>query len=335
MRTATAQACSRVARRRGRLLDWLYHAVAVSSSATPHLSVVVTVVDGGDALERLLRALGSQASAPPLEVIVPFDATIADVGQLSRRFPQVRFLDLGALPLAHAPTTGAGRHELFDLRRAAGLAEATGALVGMLEDRAPPAPDWAAVMTRLHAELPHAVIGGPIASTAPDALNWAFYACDFTRYAPPQTSGPRDFVSDVNICYKRRALAATRALWSHQYNEVQVHWALVRAGETLYLNHEPLVYHRATYASLTRLVAERFDWGRLFGAVRAGEVGAATRLVLIGSAPIVPLVLLARLGRAHARLGSLRRFLGAVPVIVALQVAWVAGETWGYVTRRS
>jgi hypothetical protein len=247
----------------------------------------------------------------------------------------VRFLDLGTLTLTHPPASGAGQHELFDLRRAAGLGQARGALVGMLEDRAPPASDWAAVMTRLHAALPHAVIGGPIATTAPDALNWAFYACDFTRYAPPQVSGPRDFVSDVNICYKRRALDATRALWGRKYNEVTVHWALARAGETLYLNHEPLVYHRAHYASLRRLIAERFDWGRLFGAVRASEVGGVRRLVLVASAPLVPVLLLARLARAHARLGSLGRMLQAAPVIAALQMAWVAGETWGYVTRRS
>ena len=290
----------------------------MTTSATPDLSVVVTVVDGGDALDGLLRALDSQAGVPPVDVIVPFDATIAQVGHLTSRFPRVRFLDLGVLPLEHPPASGAGQHELFDLRRAAGLAEARGALVGMLEDRAPPAPEWAAVMTRLHAELPHAVIGGPIATTAPDRLNWAFYACDFTRYAPPQTSGPRDFVSDVNICYKRRALDATRELWARKYNEVKVHWALTRAGETLYVHHEPLVYHRAHYTSLTRLLAERFDWGRLFGAVRASEVGAVTRLVLIGSAPLVPCLLLARLGRAQARIGNLGRFLGAAPVIFAL-----------------
>lgn len=306
----------------------------VTRSALPHLSVVVTVVDGGAALERLLGALAAQAGAPPIEVIVPFDATIP-AGRLSERFPDVRFLDLGALPLTHSPESGAGQHELFDMRRAAGLAEARGALVGILEDRAPPGPDWAAVMTRVHAELPHAVVGGPIATTAPDALNWAFYACEFTRYAPPQASGPRDFVSDVNVCYKRRALEATRELWRHKYNEVKVHWALARAGETLYLHHAPVVYHQARYTSLRQLLAERVDWGRLFGAVRASEIGGVQRLLRVASAPLVPALLFARLAGAHARLGSLGRVVRTAPVILALLTAWVAGETWGYVTRRS
>ena len=299
------------------------------------ISIVVTVVEGGSSLRQLLLALATQQPPSAIEVIVPFDTTIADVGALAATFPHVMFLDLGTVALTHDASSGAGQHELFDRRRAAGLRAATAPLVGMLEDRVMPAPDWADTMRRLHDRLPHAVIGGPIATAAPDSLNFAFYACDFTRYAPPVTPGPREYVSDVNLSYKRRALEATRPLWTDIYNEVKVHWALAAAGEVLFLNDAPVVAHRSHYERLRPLLRQRFEWGRLFGAARAGHLSTGGRLVAVARAPLVPILLWSRLVRAHATLGTLGRCLKASRAIIAMQIAWVAGETWGVVTGRT
>lgn len=299
------------------------------------LSVVVTVVEAGSSLQQLLQALAAQQPPSAIDVVVPFDSTIAHLGALAEEFPHVTFLDLGTLRLEHDARTGAGQHELFDRRRAAGLRAATAPIVGMLEDRAIPGPDWAATMRRLHDALPHAVIGGPIATVAPDPLNFAFYACDFTRYAPPLTPGPREYVSDVNLSYKRRALEATRPVWTDIYNEVKVHWALVSAGEVLFLHDSPVVHHRSHYRRLMPLLRERVEWGRLFGAARAGHLSTAGRLAAVARAPLVPPLLWFRLVRAHATRGTLGRCLRATPAIVAMQVAWVAGETWGVVTGRT
>lgn len=300
------------------------------------MSVVVTVVDGGPALRGLLQSLTSQTVADRLEVIVPFDATIHGVSELAQDFPTVTFVPLGTLALHHDAASGAGRHELFDLRRAAGLAVAKASFIGMMEDRAHPEPDWAATMLRLHHELPHAVIGGPIATRATDTLNWAFHACDFTRYSPPITPGPRAFVSDVNLCYKRRALELTRPLWERIYNEATVHWDLVARGETLYLSAAPVVWHCSRYQGIGALVAERFAWGRLFGATRARHEPPARRLLQTLTAPLVVPLLWARLARVHASNRDRQmRFLRATPTILTLQAAWVAGETWGLVTGRT
>ena len=68
-----------------------------SHSNDPLLSIVVTIVDGGDVLRRFLEAMTSQDDPPPLEVIVPFDASVAETSNLGDRFPGVHFLDLGAM----------------------------------------------------------------------------------------------------------------------------------------------------------------------------------------------------------------------------------------------
>lgn len=309
-------------------------------SATPSspavLSIVVTVVDGGIALRELLEVLGEQESADGLEIIVPYDTTIKDVGSLEPTFPSVRFLPLGRLALRHDWRSGAGQHELFDLRRAAGLSAATAPLIGMIEDRALPERTWVATMRALHAQFPHLVIGGPIGTTARDTLNWAFYACDFTRYAPPLEPGPREFVSDVNLCYKREALALTREIWSETYNEAKVHWALAARGEALYLNDAPVVWHCSRYERLWPLVKERFDWGRLFGAARALHDSVSRRVLLVAASPFVVPMLWARLARVHmAKPDSRLRFVRASPVVLALQAAWIAGEAWGVVSGRT
>jgi len=54
------------------------------------LSVIVTVVDGGTALERCLSALDAQEGAPELEVLVPWDDSVPGVAAIAARHPSCR-----------------------------------------------------------------------------------------------------------------------------------------------------------------------------------------------------------------------------------------------------
>ena len=206
----------------------------------PVLSVVLTVVDGGHALRRCLAGLLSQQDAPALEIVIPIDSTLSsqrwmiEVRQAHDRDP-VRWLDLGTLPTSRPPMSATGQHELIDRRRAAGLAAARAELIAILEDRGVPEPTWAATAVRLHRELPHAVIGGAVENAQPGLLNRAVYLCDFGRYQRPFVAGPRLYVTDVNVTYKRPALELTRAIWRERYHEPLVHWASIEAGHTVFL----------------------------------------------------------------------------------------------------
>lgn len=309
--------------------------MSAAPSADPRLSIVLTVVEGGPAVARALDALLAQEAPPPLEIVVPYDDTAAYLDDLAPRYPAVRFLALGHVPTEQPPTSAAGEHELFDRRRAAGLAVTTGELVAILEDRGTPRADWARTAVRLHAALPNGVIGGAIDPLPSRLLEFAIHVCDFTRYTSPFVAGPREWVSDVNVVYKRRVLEQTRELWRERYQEPVVHWSLQKSGEALYLSDALVVLHRRAAVPLSVLAHERFHWGRLFGAIRGRSMSAAQRLVFAASAPLIPFVLLLRHARAQAAKGRLGRVLAAVPALLFLLVTWTAGEVAGVVTRRT
>ncbi len=300
------------------------------------LSVVVTVVDGADALGRCLAALTAQAEPPDLEVLVPWDDTITGVVRdVVPRYPAARFVAMGKLATRHPPASAAGLHELYDLRRAAGLGAATGELVAMLEDRSIPRADWAKTAVALHGRLPHAVIGGVLACGRTGVVSTADYLCDFARYEPPVAEGPREYVSVCTVVYKRAALDRTRSMWQDRWYETKVHWALAREGHLLWLTPELVVDQvRHDGARLGTLVAERLAWGRRFGAARAVDVGRGRALLYGVLAPALPFVLFARLAAMQLKAGRpLGRLLAAAPACVLLYACWGGGEVLGYLSR--
>jgi len=301
--------------------------------SAPVLSVVVTIVDGGLALRHFLEALTRQQDPPPMEILVPYDASVIETENLKSTFGSVRFQFLGRIETERPIQTAAGQHELFDRRRAAGLAAARGGLVAILEDRGVPRPDWARTVVRLH-QQPFGVIGGAIEPAPGSLLNWAFYVCDFGRYGLPLKSGPAVWVSDVNVSYKRKVIDETRDLWKERFREPIVHWALLERGETLFLSSELVVDHSRPPATLGVLLPERFHWGRLFGHIRSMRLSGARRLVLVALGPLLPVMLLLRHGRTQYQKGHFARFLQALPLTTILLIAWTTGEVCGYVTRR-
>jgi hypothetical protein len=293
------------------------------------LSVVVTLVDGGAALERCLAGLEAQEGAGATEVIVPFDAS-ADVSEAKRRHPRVRFLDLGAPRSARSIAGEAGRHELYDRRRSAGLAAAQGELVALLEDRGVPQPGWARALAELHASRPAAAIGGAIACGRSDPWARAVHLCDFGRYEPPFEPAPARWLSDTNVAYRREALLEVRALWSERFHETLVHDALRTRGG-LWLDPTPLVEQHREGLELRALLAERFHWGRLYAATRARGWGLARRAAFALLAPLLPPLLWLRLVRRSTAAGS----LSLAPRILVLLAAWSLGEAAGYATARA
>ena len=296
---------------------------------------MVTIVDAGAALERCLAGLSAQAAAPEMEILVPWDDTVPGISALAAKHPGVRFLSLGKVPTQRDAKGPAGQHELFDRRRAAGLAAATGDLIAIVEDRGVPRPDWARILSALHERMPNAVIGGAIDHARDATLNWAVYFCDFGRYQSPFAAGPRDYVSDVNICYKRRAIDDTRELWRERYHETTVHWALQKQGEVLYLTPEFAVDQMRDGLTLSGCLSERIGWGRLFAYTRSRELSLVKRLVLAAASPLLPFVLFLRHLRGrlerHKDLGAFTR---AAPATFLLLAAWSLGELLGYLTAR-
>jgi hypothetical protein len=184
---------------------------------------------------------------------------------------------------------------------------------------------------RLHRELPHAVIGGAVENGRTGLLNRAVYFCDFGRYQRPFVAGPREYVSDVNVAYKRPALEQTQAIWRERYHEPLVHWALIEAGHTLFLSPDMAVVQIRDGLTLRRLIPERFAWGRLFGRIRGRHAPLPKRLGWLAAAPLVPVVLFARFLRDRVQRRERVAAIAAVgPAVALLLSVWAVGEAAGY-----
>lgn len=307
-----------------------------SNSPNPEMSVVVTVVEGGSALVRCLDAIAAQEGGVEIEVLIPFDETIAEVGLLGARYPTFTFLPMGALVPSTAHLDAFLEHELFDRRRAAGLHAARGRLIGMLEDRGAPRADWARAMVEEHARHDAAAIGGAVVNVAQGALNRALFVCDYGRHAPPYAEGEAEYLTDINICYRKDALEAVQDVWRERYQETAVNWTLRDRGWRLWLSARPVVLHKRGDQPLGRTLSQRLQWGRVFGLQRGARWSRSRALVSAGAALVLPLLLLVRhtrlLAAKGARLGEILPTMAALMTVIP---AWALGEALGYVQARS
>ncbi len=297
----------------------------------PELSVILTVVEGEPAMSRCLEALARQENAPPFEVLIPYDDTVAETAVLAERFPQFRFMPLGALIPTPRPKDAFEEHELFDRRRAEGMKAARGRLIAILEDRGAPREDWARAMVEAHAATPAAAIGGGMLNAALSPIGRALFACDCGRYQPPFQEGEVEYASDLNICYTREALDAVRDLWSERYQETRVNWTLRDQGRRLLLSSKPMIIHKRGAAPLSRILGERMHWGRVF-AIQRGERWTPTRSLIAAAATVIlPFILLLRHTRLmRAKGASVGYILGALPAFAVILPAWSLGEALGY-----
>ena len=291
------------------------------------------MVEGGAALLRCLTAVSELTTdGQTLDVIIPYDATIAQVAQLSERFPQFRFADLGDLLPQGAKLDPFLEHELFDKRRAAGLGLARGVFVGMLEDRGAPRADWVQAMTAEHEAHDVAAVGGAVENVAPDAMSRALFVCDYGRHFPPFPEGPTEYLTDINLCYRREALEAVRDIWKDRYQETAVHWTLLERGYSLWLSRKPVVLHARGRAPMSRILSERLQWGRVFGIQRTARWPRGRAWLSAAAAvTLLPLLLVARQTRLLMSKGvRLPELVPTVGALMAVIPAWSLGEAIGY-----
>jgi hypothetical protein len=302
-----------------------------SPSSLPLLSVIVTVVDSGAILTRCLEALEGQVDAPPMEVIVPYDDTTPEVARYADRFPRFRFLGLGSLRDPKEAKNEFAKHDLYDRRRAAGLRVAQGELLAMVEDRGRPRPDWAREIVGLIHGSDYAAVGGGVENGADRTVLWAVFFCDFSRYQPPLDILNPEYMTDVNICYTREALASVAELWDYKYQEARINWALRRQGRRLYLSSRPIVVEERVPIGLAKLFSERVHWARVFGQVRGRETSRMRSLIWAATTPLLPFLLFVRHFRRQLQKGrNVDKFLAAGPAIFALLAFWALGECIGY-----
>ena len=293
----------------------------------PSVSVVVVPIDGDvgaaglEQLSRSITAIESQSKDHQIEIIVPHGGS-SRIPELGAAHPGVKFL---RVPFSSSLAATARVEEL----RAAAIRASRGEIVIVTEDHVRADPDWVEQMLRAHRQQ-HAAIGGAIENGEDRWINWATWFADLGRYHNPIRYAESGYASVVNVSYKRAALDRIASVWGTRFNETEVHAALMAAGASIALSPGAIVrQHRRV--SLGDSLGEFFEWGRCYGRARASLVGAGKRIAYFAASPLIPGVLLCRVGADAWRKRRLfDKWIRCLPLSIALTTAWACGEAAGY-----
>lgn len=288
------------------------------NGSDPTLSIVIASVNGRPYLDACLEALARQEGGPPAEVLVA-DCVGAEVTSfVEAEHPGVRLIAFD-------------RPKSVPELRSAGILASRGDIVAITEDHCIPQPDWYRSLVESHRRHPQPAVGGTVDNAATDRLvDWAVYFCEYSSFMSPLPAGPASDLPGPNVSYKRGALDAMADLIRDGYWETFLHWRLQERGHELILDPSVRVLHRKHFR-FGDFLAERFHYGRAFAGHRNRFVSLRRRASYFLFSPLLPPLLILRIGRRVWRRGRHRgTFVRALPMIAGFMVAWAAGEWVGY-----
>jgi hypothetical protein len=283
-----------------------------SSAEKPALSIVVGSNGAPASVEACLAALEPQVDGAEVLVCEP-EASPAAVRE---RFPFARFLER--------------RGAVVPALWRDGIDASSGRIVALTISPMEPAPDWVETI-REELERVDVVAGAIDPGEELRLSDWAEYFCRYARDMLPFAARASADLPGDNAAYRREALEQTRALYRDGFWEPDVHRALAAEGASL--RHSPaLVVRQGRSAGARAFARQRLRHGRAHGRQRGARFSRARNLAGVAGAPLVPPLLTARVLRETQRRRRLRaRALAALPLILAFDAAWAAGEALGHV----
>lgn len=282
----------------------------------PALSIVIALQEGETLAPGALDELLTQVAEAPETVQV----VLADGRAQSGPWPAASHLVGVADPAARS----------LPRLLAVGIGAASGEWVATSEAHARFAADWVERCLELTAAGEAAALGGAV-DVAPGLrpLERALYLCDYAPFMPPFPAGVSTELPGCNVVFHRHSLPPLDGPGGGQFWK-SFHCRRLAAGSAgLRLDSRLLVFY-GRRGRPGRLLRRRWTHGRCFGAMRAAHLSGARRWLVAVAAPVLPLVLLARLvGRLASRPGALARWLTLLPLCLLLQSTWVVGEWTG------
>jgi hypothetical protein len=285
---------------------------AEPAAAPPALSIVVGSNGAPASVEQCLAALEPQVDGAEVLVCEPS----ASPAELRERFPFARFLER---PGALVPALWRD-----------GIDASRGRMVALTISPMRPAPDWVATI-RAQLERADVVAGAIDPGDELRLSDWAEYFCRYASDMLPFAAHACLDLPGDNAAYRREALERTRPLYRDGFWEPDVHRALRAEGAALW--HAPeLVVRQGRSAGAIAFARQRLHHGHAHGRQRGARFGRTRNLVGVLGAPIVPPLLAWRVLRETGRRKRLRgRALAALPLILAFDSAWAAGEALGHI----
>ena len=170
--------------------------------------------------------------------------------------------------------------------------------------------------------------GGFALSQDASLVTRAVYFLRYSAFLPRAGAETGVEIAGDNAAYSADALRRHRDALTRGFWEVEFHHLIRAEGATLAMVPEAT----ATFHGPIRFTAiwrQRLAHGRHFGAWRVRELGESPWRIW-AAAPLVPAVLVVRiLRRLRGHPGLRARALPALPVILALALAWACGEALG------
>lgn len=283
----------------------------MNAGSEPTVTVVIGSNASSESLAACLEALEGQRDG--VEVLVHEGQPSSS--ELHARFPWAEF--------------AVARDQLVPEHWRDGIDRASGDIVALTIAQMIPAPDWIATIRRLHEE--HDVVGGAIEpGRGLRLVDWAEYFCRYARDMPPfEPSGNVELAGD-NAAYKRPLLESIAETYRQGFWEPVSHRRLAADGITLW--HDPsLIVRQGRSAGFGAFVRQRLLHGRRYGHQRGAHFSRARNLIGVIAAPLVPVLMTARVLRQVFGKGRYRgRSLLALPVIVAYNAVWAYAEARGH-----
>lgn len=210
-----------------------------------------------------------------------------------------------------------------------GIERSRGRVVALTISQMIPAEDWLEAVVRTHQE--HDAVGGAIdPGDGLRVVDWAEYFCRYARDMRPFAASDDVDLAGDNVAFKRDLLERHREHLTTGYWEPVLHPVLRRDGVVLW--HTPeVVVRQGRSAGFAAFARQRLEHGRRYGHQRGEHFSAARNLIGVIAAPVVPLLMTARVQReVWAKRRLRRQAVVALPLIFAFNAVWAYAEARGH-----
>lgn len=282
------------------------------------ISIVIASAAGGDFLPKCLDSLSDQVREQDAEVIVVDRCGGETAGRIERDYPFVNVIRTEKNPRLSVP-------EL----RMLGVLQASGDIVAIIEEHCMATPQWVETV-RSSFQPGDAAIGGPILDNQYNRIqDWVVYFSEYHNYLPPWQDGKRYLLNGANIAYDRKKLLEYKDVLSTGYWEVVLHPFLAQDGEFRSISGMG-VFHCGPFP-YGYYIKQRYLLSRVWGGMQRDQVSMTKRVTYLVSAPLIPFLLLGRIGQRVTKSARyVRQFFMALPLLIPVVSAYVIGEWSGY-----
>lgn len=282
-------------------------------------SVIIPAYESATAIGGCLDALRAQTLREH-EVIVVNSSPEGDTERVVRaRHPEAVFVQSASRLLPHA-----ARNRGVNVARADRFVFTDPDCRGR--------PDW---LERLLAALtaPRMIIGGSISQGDADWSSRGIHRCKFPYSAATAPAGPREVLPTANICIPRAVFEEIGPFADHMWCGDSLICERAHArGIPVMFDPSAKVWHAGT-PSFVAFVRQRYARGEEYARSRAGSWSAPRMSWMALAAPLRLTLQLGKTATSARQAGLLGEWIAGLPIELAGQVAWVAGETRAFAAR--